>query len=59
MVINMNEARLSRVAGRLGDIHNFSYRCMRYFQSILRLEVLLMDVATVAEGKVSLEATEV
>jgi hypothetical protein len=29
---------------------------MRYFQSILRLEVLLMDVATVAERKVSLEA---
>jgi hypothetical protein len=29
---------------------------MRYFQSILRWEVLLMEVATVAEGKVSLEA---
>jgi hypothetical protein len=32
---------------------------MRYFQSILRLEVLLIDVATVAERKVSLEAVHV
>jgi hypothetical protein len=41
---------------RLGDIENSLYRCLRDFQSILRLPVLRMGVATLAESKVSLQA---